>query len=40
VLNTPEGAAAVIRAGVPVVVRRPDQHAATMLLRLVQARDN
>jgi pyruvate,orthophosphate dikinase len=38
-LNTPEGVRAVLRAGVPVIVRRADQHAATMLLRLVQARE-
>ena len=38
ILNTPEGARAAVQAGVRVVVRRPDQHTATMLLRLVRAR--
>jgi len=38
VLSTPEGAAAVVRTGVPTVVALPGQHAATLLLRLVQAR--
>ena len=40
ILNSPEGAGAVVHAGVPVVARRPDQHAATVLLRLVQARQS
>jgi len=40
ILNTPEGVRAVVRAGVPTIVRRADQHAATMLLRLVQARES
>jgi pyruvate,orthophosphate dikinase len=38
VLGTAEGAAAVVRSGVPAVVALPGQHAATLLLRLVQAR--
>ena len=38
VLGTAEGAAAVVRSGVPTVVALPGQHAATLLLRLVQAR--
>jgi len=37
-LATAEGAEAVLRSGVPTVVRTADQHAATLLLRLVQAR--
>lgn len=40
VLSTPEGAAAVVRSGVPVVVALPGQHAVTLLLRLVQARES
>jgi pyruvate,orthophosphate dikinase len=38
VLSTAEGAAAVVRSGVPTVVALPGQHIATLLLRLVQAR--
>ena len=38
VLSTAEGAAAVVRAGVQRVVALPGQRAATLLLRLVQAR--
>jgi pyruvate,orthophosphate dikinase len=38
VLSTPEGAAAVVRSGVPTVVALPGQHSATLLLRLVHAR--
>jgi len=38
VLSTPQGAQAVVRSGVPTVVALPGQHAATLLLRLVQAR--
>jgi pyruvate,orthophosphate dikinase len=37
-LATAEGATAVLRSGVPAVVRLPDQHPATLLLPLVQAR--
>jgi len=37
ILATPEGARAVLRAGVPVVVRLPGQRTAVMLVRLVQA---
>jgi hypothetical protein len=36
ILSTPVGARAVLRSGVPVVVRLPGQHAAVLLLRLVQ----
>jgi pyruvate,orthophosphate dikinase len=36
ILSTPAGARAVLRSGVPVVVRLPGQHAAVLLLRLVQ----
>jgi len=39
ILTTPEGARAVVLAGVPVVATRDDQHLATMLLRLVRARE-
>ena len=36
ILSTAAGARAVVRSGVPVVVRLPGQHAAVLLLRLVQ----
>ncbi|HXD57951.1 MAG TPA: pyruvate, phosphate dikinase [Thermoleophilaceae bacterium] len=36
ILSTAAGARAVLRSGVPVVVRLPGQHAAVLLLRLVQ----
>jgi pyruvate,orthophosphate dikinase len=37
VLSTSAGARAVLRSGVPVVVRLPSQHAVVLLLALVQA---
>jgi pyruvate, orthophosphate dikinase len=36
ILSSAAGARAVLRSGVPVVVRLPGQHAAVLLLRLVQ----
>jgi hypothetical protein len=38
ILSTPEGAAAVVRSGVPTVVAISGQRVATLLLRLVAAR--
>ena len=38
-LTSADGARAVLRAGVPSVVRRPDQQEAVLLLQLVQARE-
>jgi len=38
IVSTPEGAAAVVRSGVPTVVALPGQHTATLLLRLAHAR--
>jgi pyruvate,orthophosphate dikinase len=40
VLSTPQGAQAVARSGVTTVVALPGQHAATLLLRLAQARES
>jgi pyruvate,orthophosphate dikinase len=39
-LTSADGARAVLRAGVPTVVRRPGQQEAVMLLQLVQAREH
>jgi hypothetical protein len=36
ILSTAAGARAVLRSGVPAVIRLPGQHAAVLLLRLVQ----
>jgi phosphohistidine swiveling domain-containing protein len=37
ILSSEEGACAVLRSGVPVVVRLPGQHEAVLLMRLIHA---